>query len=400
MNHEIAKINLRRHPNANHFLKKPYQIYFENLFFSICFKEIDLNVQSRGYMSYEKICLASDNWAPVHPLIIQAVLEANEGCAASYGSDPWTQTAHKLIQQVFKRDCKVFMVPTGTGSNIFAFMLLCRRHESIICTDIAHIHYQESGAAESIVGCKLLTVPHREGKMSPDAVLKKVKRERAFGLHSTLPRVLSITQPTEVGTVYSLDELQSLSKLCREENLFLHIDGSRFYNAAVSLKMSLSEIVNAIHLDVLSLGGTKNGLMSAEALLIFNHTLHEGSDHLHKQTLQLLSKMRYLSAQYIPFFTNDLWHTLASQANQKAQEIASIIEAAPHLSLSYPVETNQVFFTAPSSWIPLIQEKFFCSLWNQEKNEIRFVASWNTSEHDIKNVKLALEEVSLNSNEN
>jgi threonine aldolase len=158
----------------------------------------------------------------------------------------------------------------------------------------------------------------------------------------------------------------------------------------------LDELFNSIHVDILSLGGTKNGLMGAESLVIFNPALQEGSDHLHKQTLQLLSKMRYLSAQYIPFFKNDLWHILATQANQRAQEIASVLKSIPHLSLSYPVETNQVFFTAPAAWIPLIQEKIFCYPWDQEKNEVRFIASWNTSDQDINHVKLALAEVSRN----
>jgi threonine aldolase len=348
-------------------------------------------------MDQEKICLASDNWTPAHPLVMKAIVEANEGYAPSYGSDRWTEEAQKLIQETFGTDCKVFIVPSGTGSNILALKLSCRRHESIICTDIAHIQYQESGAAESIVGCKLLTVPHREGKITPEAISKKLKSERAFGKHSTSPRVLSITQPTEVGTVYSLEELQSLSILCKKENLLLHIDGSRLYNAAVSLKVSLDEMFNSIHVDILSLGGTKNGLMSTEALVIFNPALKEGSDHLHKQTLQLLSKMRYFSAQYIPFFKNNLWHSLASHANQKAQEIASIIQSIPQLSLSYPVETNQVFFTAPSSWIPFIQEKIFCYLWDGEKNEVRFIASWNTSDQEINQIKLVLNEISKKS---
>lgn len=347
-------------------------------------------------MSPQKIYLASDNWAPTHPLIVRAVVEANEGSAPAYGSDPWTEEAQKLIQEVFQSKCKVLILPNGTGSNILALKLSCRRYESVICTDIAHIQNQESGAAESIIGCKLLTVPHREGKVTREAILKKLQSEWALGKHSTCPRVLSITQPTEVGTVYSLDELKALSKLCKEENLLLHMDGSRLYNAAASLKIGLHEMINAIDLDVLSLGGTKNGLMGAESLLIFNSTLHEGSDHLQKQTLLLLSKMRYLSAQYIPFFKNNLWHILAMQANQKAQEIASIIKATPHLSLSYPVETNQIFFSAPPSWIPLIQEKIFCYPWDEERSEVRFVASWNTTEQDVNDVKLALAEVSRN----
>jgi len=341
-----------------------------------------------------KICLASDNWSPAHPLIIKAVSEANEGYAPSYGLDPWTQEAEGLIQKAFKTSGKVFVVPTGTGANIFALKLCCKAHQSVICTDIAHIQYQESGAAEALLGCKLVTVPNKEGKILPAEIIKKLKRERAFGKHSTAPSVLSIAQPTEVGTVYTLEELKALAKLCKEENLLFHIDGSRFYNAAVSLGGSLHEITEAAHVDILSLGGTKNGLMGAEALVIFNPDLQEGSDHLQKQMLQLLSKMRFLSAQYIPFFKNNLWQTLASQANQKAQEIASIIKATPGLSLSYRVDTNQIFFIAPPKWIPLIQEKIFCYPWDAEKNEVRFIASWDTSEQDIKAIRSILSEIS------
>ncbi len=348
-------------------------------------------------MTQKKICLASDNWAPAHPKVIQAITEANEGFCPSYGSDPWTEEAQKLIQEAFNSPCKIFPVPTGTGANVLALKLACKRYESVICTDIAHIQYQESGAAESIVGCKLLLVPHANGKLTTEAVLKKIKTERAFGKHSTSPRVLSITQPTEVGTVYSLEELQCLSKLCKEEGLLFHMDGSRLYNAAVHLKAPLYEIVNAARLDLLSLGGTKNGLMGAESLLSLNPSLFEGSDHVHKQTLGLLSKMRYLSAQYIPFFKDDLWHTLASTANQRAQELNSVIQEIPHLSLSYPTQTNQIFFTAPHSWLPLIQEKIFCYPWNQEKGEIRFITSWNTSEQDIKDAKAIFTEISNNS---
>ncbi len=345
-------------------------------------------------MSQKKICLASDNCAPAHPLIVKAVAEANEGHAPSYGSDAWTEEAGNLIQLAFKSKCKVLVVPTGTGANVFALRLCCKAYESIICTDIAHIHYQESGAAEASVGCKLLTVPHKAGKVTPEALVKKLKKERAFGKHSTSPRVLSITQPTEIGTVYTLEELRELAHLCKEEKLLLHVDGSRLYNAAVSLNTSLDAIAESGHVDIMSLGGTKNGLIGAEALVIFNPLLQEGSDHLQKQMLQLLSKMRYVSAQYIPFFKNDLWHTLATQSNQKAQEIASIIKSTSGLSLSYPVETNQIFFTAPASWISQIQEKIFCHLWDAEKNEVRFITSWNTSEQDVKEILSVFSEIS------
>ena len=348
-------------------------------------------------MSQEKICLASDNWAPAHPLVIKAITEANKGYAAAYGLDPWTEEAERLIQKAFKVKCKVYMVPTGTGGNVFALKLSSKCYESVICTDIAHIQYQESGAPEALIGCKLLTVPNQKGKATPEEIVKKLKKERAFGKHSTSPRVLSITQPTEIGTVYTLTELQALARLCKEENLLMHMDGSRLYNAAISLNVSLQEISEAARVDILSLGGTKNGLIGAEALVIFNPYLEEGSDHYQKQMLQLLSKTRYLSAQYIPFFKNDLWHTLATHANQKAQEIATIIESTPGFSLSYPVETNQIFFIAPASWIPLIQEKIFCYPWNAEKNEVRFIASWNTSDHDVKEIRSILSDISKHS---
>jgi len=348
-------------------------------------------------MSQEKICLASDNFAPAHPEIVQAVVEANQGFAPSYGLDSWSEQAKKLIQKAFKHPCEVLLVPTGTGANILSLKLSCRPHESIICTDMAHLQYQECGAAESLVGCKLLIVPNQEGKLTPEGVMKKLKRERAFGHHSTSPRVLSITQATEVGTLYSLEELRELSHICKEENLLFHIDGARYFNATVQLQVPLDEMISAASLDLLSLGGTKNGCMGAEALLIFNPSLHESALYLQKQNLQLISKMRYLGAQFIPFFEQKLWSTLAQHANDKAQEIGSIIESIPQLSLSYPVETNQIFFTAPSSWIPLICEQIACYPWDEEKKEIRFIASWCTTEKDVQKVQSILTDLSKRS---
>lgn len=337
------------------------------------------------------IYLASDNYAPAHPSILAAVAQANEGYAPSYGSDMWTENAIKWIQNTFKSSCKVHIVPNGTGANVLALKLSCRRHESVLCSDIAHLLYHESGAPESVVGCKILCVPHRKGKIYPEEILKTLHRERMFGSHSTSPRVLSITQPTEVGTVYTIQELKTLAHLCQEENLLFHMDGSRLYNAAAHLNISLHELSKG--LDVLSLGGTKNGLMGAEALLIFNESLHEGSDHLQKQSLLLTSKMRYLSAQFIPYFEKKLWRSLAESANQRALEIATVIEENPQFCLSYPVETNQVFFSAPSSWLSLIQERVHCYPWDQEKNEIRFVTSWNTSKEDVEGLKSVLNEL-------
>lgn len=345
-------------------------------------------------MSREKIPFASDNCSPVHPSILKAICEANEGFSPSYGADAWTDEATQLIARELKKQCSVFFVPTGTGSNVLALNICMQRYQSVLCSDMAHIHLQESGALESITGCKILTVPHQSGKVTPSALLKRLKAEKALGKHATFPKVLSITQTTEIGTVYTLEELKSISAFCREENLFLHIDGSRFYNAAALLNVTLSEMVDAANPDVLSLGGTKNGLMGAEALVLLNSSLKEGCDHMQKQTLQLSSKMRYLSAQYIPYFKEGLWKELALSANQKAKQIASVIEAFPEVTLTFPVETNQVFFKVPFAWIPLIQEKVSCYVWNQEIGEIRMIASWNTTDEHVEALKSAFTKIS------
>jgi threonine aldolase len=337
-----------------------------------------------------KISIASDNVSPVHPDILKALFEANDGWAASYGNDPWTLEAIKVLQDTFKTAGKVFIVPTGTGGNIFALKIACRPYSSILCSSISHINCQESGAPEANIGCKLILVAATDGKVTPSAVKKQLTHERLSGKHSTLPKILSLTQPTEVGTVYSIEELKALSQLCKEEGLLLHIDGSRLYNAAVALEVPLSAITEAAKPDILSLGGTKNGLMSAEAVLIFNPLLDEGSDHLQKQTLQLMSKMRYLSAQFLPFFRNELWKKLAQNANDKAKKLAGYLEAVPGLKLNYPVQTNQIFFSAPPETIPFILENIGCILWNPDIHEIRFVTSWNTTDEEIEQVKQIL----------
>lgn len=342
-------------------------------------------------MPQEKISLGSDNYSAVHPEVMEAILEANKGYAPAYGLDVWTAEAARLIQGVFQKDAKVLITPNGTSSNVLSLKIACRPYESVICSHMAHMLYQECGAPESIVGCKLLPVAAPNGKVTCSSVLERLQSERAFGKHTTSPRVLSLTQPTEVGTVYTLDELRDLASLCKRENLLLHIDGSRLYNAAVSLNVSLEAIISAASVDILSLGGTKNGLMGAEALVIFNPDLHEGADHIHKQTLSLMSKMRYLSAQYIPFFEKGIWKQMANHANEKAREIAKVIEQVPGLNLSYPVETNQIFFTAPAEWIAKIQEKITCLLWLKDKNEIRMIASWTTTDEDVEAVRQVLE---------
>jgi len=342
----------------------------------------------------DKICLASDNYAPVHPDVIEAILSCNTGPSVAYGDDPWTKKAIELIQHEFKNECKVLIVPNGTGANVLSLRICCQRYQSVLVSDISHIDHQESGAAEALVGCKLLKVASINGKIYPEAIKKRIEAEKAFGKHSSKPAVLSIAQSTEVGTVYTLAELEAISMLCKQENILLHIDGCRIFNASVYLNASLSEIIQVANPDIVSFGGTKNGLMGVESVLIFNKDLCDGADHLQKQSLQLLSKMRYASAQYIPFFKNKLWKSLAQNANDKAKKIADIIKNTKNMHLTHEVETNQIFFTVPCSWIHLIQEHVTCYLWNKEKNEIRFIASWNTTEEEIISLKTLFSKIS------
>jgi threonine aldolase len=365
-------------------LKYFWADYFleNNLLLSIQFIKNWMDVMEK------KVSLASDNYTAAHPSVMQALLEANQGAAQAYGEDLWTKKAEKLIQKALGRKGKIHIVASGSGANIFALKLACQGPDAVICSDIAHINTNETGAAEAVVGCKLLPVPHENGKISPEKILRKIKAETINGKHSSFPKVLSITQSTEVGTVYTLKEIKALAKFCKEHDLLFHMDGSRLYNAAVALGAPLSELTR--DLDLLSLGGTKNGLMQAEALVIFNPALQKHSEYIQKQILLLVSKARYQSAQFIPYFEDHLWKSLAEHANKQAKKIAASIEKSKKFRLSYPVETNQIFFAAPPNLIPKIQEKISCYLWNEEKGEIRFVTSWSTTDEDVKAVQAIL----------
>ena len=194
--------------------------------------------------------------------------------------------------------------------------------------------------------------------------------------------MLAITQPTELGTVYTLDEMRALAELCKEESLLLHIDGARIFNALAYLGITLSELLNHIPIDTMYLGGAKNGAMNAEALLVFNPDLFEGGDYIHKQSLQLTSKMRYLAAQFIPLFENDLGYELARHANAQAKKLAQVIESLEGIQIVAPVESNQLFFQAPNM-VKKIQEKITCYTWNIEQDQLRFITSWCTRDEDI-----------------
>ena len=266
----------------------------------------------------------SDNASGVCPEVMQALIDVNQGHVPSYGSDSLTRESKDKIQTALGRECEVFFVYNGTAANNLAAKAVLKSIDSIICPDSAHIHCLESGAPYSTVGCKLITIPAKDGKITPDQIRAAFDKETYWGPHATRPRLVSITQSTELGTVYSLAELVAIKSLCEDLGMLLHVDGCRIYNAAATLDCSLAEICESM--DILSLGGTKNGLMFGEAVVFFNKEAADGFMHLRKQGLQLHSKMRFIAAQMDALFTDNLWLRNAAHANQMAAKLAKRFE--------------------------------------------------------------------------
>ncbi len=323
---------------------------------------------------------ASDNYSSVGSEIMQYLSVMNKGHAIAYGDDEHTHQAMALIQAELKTSGKVIFVFNGTAANTLALTLCAKSYHSIICSDCSHLYTHEVNAPVSRIGAKLVLVPHHHGKISAQQIEQAVLREKYWGRHNNLPYVVSIAQATEFGTVYSLQELHDISTVCKQHDLLLHIDGCRIYNAAVSLQTELADIVT--YADIISLGGTKNGLMFGEAVVILNERLNDGTDFLQKQLLQLDSKMRYLSAQFIPFFKENLWQRYASHANSMSAILSSKLSALG-FSIVHPVQTNQIFVTFPLEVIQKSQNKFPYYIFDQDKSTARLVTSFDSTEEDI-----------------
>ncbi|MFP4037046.1 MAG: threonine aldolase family protein [Desulfobacteraceae bacterium] len=324
---------------------------------------------------------ASDNSSGVHPEIMEAMAAANRGHVTAYGDDVYTESVRRKFREVFGEGTEVFLVFTGTGANVLGLKALARSHEAVICASTAHINEDECGAPENFVGCKLLTVPSMDGKITPEQVLPFL-RSRGFEHHAQ-PRVISITQATELGAVYRPEEIRGLSRAAKEHDLLLHMDGARICNAAASLGVPLREITGDAGVDVLSFGGTKNGMMCGEAVVFFRPELAAGFNYIRKQGMQLASKMRFMAAQFEAFFSDDLWLRNALRANRMARLLADKVAGIPGVRVTREVEANGVFAAIPSEIIPRLQEAFFFHVWNEETSEVRWMASFDTTEEDI-----------------
>ena len=331
---------------------------------------------------------ASDNSATVHPLVLAAIANVNVGHAVGYGHDEFSQRVEALIAGQFGDGARAFLVFNGTAANVLSLRAACRPWGAAICSESSHLNVDEGGAPEAIAGVKLLTMAGEDGKLTPEHAERRI--ERVGDEHAVQPRVLSLSQCTELGTVYTVQETRALADLAHAHGLVLHMDGARLSNAAAALERPLSALTADVGVDILSFGGTKNGLLGAEAVVIVNAELAEGFQYLRKQSLQLASKMRYLAAQFEALLTDELWLRCARQANAMAARLAQGVGSVPGVTITRPVQTNAVFARLPSEATAALRERFAFYTWDESAGEVRWMCSWDTTEEDVESFTAAI----------
>jgi threonine aldolase len=337
---------------------------------------------------------ASDNSAGIHPAVIEALSAANRGHVFGYGHDELTRAAQELFAAHFGEGARAFFVFNGTAANVLSMRAACRGWEAVICAESSHLNVDECGAPESIAGVKLLTISTEHGKLTPELVESRV--QRLGDEHAAQPRVVSISQCTELGTVYTQAEIRELAAHAHAHGLVLHMDGARLSNAAAALELPLRELSTDVGVDILSFGGTKNGLLGAEAVVFLVPELAGGFEYVRKQSLQLASKMRFLAAQFQALLTDELWLRSARRANAMAARLARSVRDVPGLSITQPVQTNAVFATLPASAIAVLQERFPFYVWNERSAEVRWMCSWDTTEGDVDTFAQAVKDAVAN----
>ncbi|HVX88689.1 MAG TPA: aminotransferase class I/II-fold pyridoxal phosphate-dependent enzyme [Gemmatimonadales bacterium] len=327
---------------------------------------------------------ASDNTAPAHPAVLAAIAAANEGHAAAYGDDHWTTRAVERIHALFGAEVPTFLVWNGTGANVTGLSALLRPRDAVICTDDAHINVDEGGAPERFAGAKLIDLPTEDSKLRIPQLEPLL---HALGvMHHVQPRVVSITQSTERGTLYSVAELRELTTWAHRHGLLVHMDGARIANATAALGGDIRATVRDVGIDVLSFGFTKNGGMGAEAVVFLDPRHAEGFEFTRKQGMQLASKMRFLAAQVDALLADGLWLRLAGHANQMARRLAAGVEKLPGVRLARPAEANAVFAHVPDARIKTLQERHQFYVWKpgtDGTSEVRWMCSWDTTEQDV-----------------
>ncbi len=329
---------------------------------------------------------ASDNSATIHPDVLAAIARVNVGHAFGYGHDEYTLSIEARVASAFGEQASAFFVFNGTGANVVALRSACRRFDGVICADTAHLNVDECGAPEVIAGVKLLSVPGIDGKLTPELVESRIAR--LGDEHAVQPHLVSISQCTELGTLYTVDELRALADVVHSHALLLHVDGARLSNAAAALGVSLREA--AAGADVVSFGGTKNGLLGAEAVVLTAPALAQDFLYLRKQSMQLASKMRFLAAQFDALLSNELWLRCARHANTMAGRLADAVSDVPAVQITRPVQANAVFAILPSEAIPALQREYPFYVWDEAAGEVRWMCSWDTTEEDVEGFATAV----------
>ena len=324
---------------------------------------------------------ASDNNSGVHPAVMDEIMRVNHGHTVGYGSDPFTVRAIELLRKELGEDSEISFVFTGTAANVLGLAGVTRSWNSVITASSAHIEEDECGAPEKFTGCKVLTVDTPDGKLRPDLLRRHM---HGFGFeHHSQPAVISVSQSTEMGTVYNVKEIRELADFAHENNMLLHMDGARLANAAVSLGLPFRAFTTDAGVDVLSFGGTKNGMMYGEAVCFLRPGLAEGFKYLRKQGMQLASKMRFIAAQYIAYLNNDLWKGCAEHANKMALELEKRIRTIEGVTITQKVESNGIFLIMPEDVADRLSREYFFYPWNEELSEYRLMTSWDTTSDDI-----------------
>jgi len=324
---------------------------------------------------------ASDNNSGVHPFVMEAIVEANKDHALGYGDDQWTAEAVRQLKEVFTLECEPLLVFNGTGCNVVALQIATRPFHSILCAETAHIFADECGAPVKNTGCQIRPIATHDGKLTPELISPFL---HGFNdQHHSQPGVIYLSQCTELGTLYTAEELKAITALAHQHGMFVHMDGARLANAAAALNVSLKALTADCGIDLLSFGGTKNGLMMGECVIIFHPELAKNARFYRKQSAQLASKMRYLSAQFTAYFTGDLWLKNATHANEMAIMLYNELKKYPEIHFTQKVESNALFLTMPHKVIGKLLEKWFFYFWNEEAGEIRLVTSFDTTREDV-----------------
>jgi threonine aldolase len=315
-------------------------------------------------------------------VVLAAFADAIVGHVVGYGNDPWTRSAERAFRRHFGAGAQVFPVFNGTGANVLALKALVRSHHAVVCARGAHIDVDECGAPEAWTGCKLILVGTEDGKLTPKAV--EAACHGVGDQHHVQPRAISISQSTERGTVYRASEVKALARFARGRGMFLHMDGARISNAAASLGLTLRQATRDLGVDVLSFGGTKNGLMGTDAVVLFDRERTTDFKYLRKQGTQLASKMRFLSAQLVALLSNDLWRRNALHANHMAKRLEAQVRRIAGIQVMYRVDANAVFVKIPRRAVTRLQKHYFFYTWDERASVVRWMCSWDTTEEDVR----------------